>query len=222
MDLWVSVEPLTETKIAELSWWVHLHYQLVTGRGEHRGLIYSDLFQFQHHNPHFFFPSSKIFAIFWPQASAVHMQRAGCCKNLHPCYIMGDCLLQHTSYRSKTNLLPKEHLLRYKSLTWSVLNRSCAKWCSCPLGDANSWGWGEPCCISSRQTKAHLCSCKGCNLFQSSVEQQGDLGCVAATWFVLGKIHTSFTGSYIVSRTIASALCAHRDARSFIALTKFS
>lgn len=123
--------------------------------------------------------------------------------------VMDDCLLQHPSYRSKTNLLTKEHLLCYKSLTWSVFNRNSAKWCICPLCDANSWGFlVQSCCISSRQTKAHLCSCKDCNLLQSSVEQWADLGCVAATWFVLGKIHTSFAGSYIVSRTIA-VLCVH-------------
>lgn len=39
----------------------------------------------------------------------------------HVISVIDNCLLQHSSYRSKNNLVPKEHLLCYNSLTWSVL-----------------------------------------------------------------------------------------------------
>jgi len=53
LDLCILVGRLTETETSELSRWVHLCYQLVTERGEHKGLNYCDLLWFQHHTSTF-------------------------------------------------------------------------------------------------------------------------------------------------------------------------
>ena len=190
MDLWISVGLLTETKnwvdirICVTSWWL----KEASTRVWFSVICYGSSTT----RPHFVFTSSEICASFWPQASAAHVQRAGRCKTLHPCY---KCYGWLPTARPKLEIkdkfgpkrAPPMPWITHVDCPWVFVAGSCAKGCSCPLGDANSLGWGEPRHISSRETKTHRCWGKDCNLFQSSVVQWDDLGCVAAPWFNMEK-----------------------------------